>query len=127
MRWWRKRLEYRLPFFLNLTLPSSATGIQPIFELLMLFTLSKAPAFPLALGGAGLGSDDKTVFFNGPVSEQDAVATVLWAMDNGINLIDTSPFYGSSEKRIGIAVKEFGKREVSRSLMPLSIAHSTVA
>ena len=77
----------------------------------MLFTLSKAPAFPLALGGAGLGSDDKTVFFNGPVNEQGAVATVLWAMDNGINLIDTSPFYGSSEKRIGIAVKEFGKRD----------------
>src|ERR1051325_2144609 len=109
MKWWRKRPD--LPFSPNLTLTSPAKGIQLIFELLMLFTLSNVPAFPLALGGAGLGSDRDTVFFGGPVSEQEAVATVLWALDNGINLIDTSPFYGSSEKRVGIAIKAFGKRE----------------
>lgn len=37
--------------------------------------------------------------------------TVLCALEQGINLIDTSPFYGNSEYKIGLALQEYGKRE----------------
>ena len=41
----------------------------------------------------------------GDVTEEDAIKTVLRAIDHGINFIDTSPLYGESEKRIGAALK----------------------
>ncbi|MFZ5552128.1 MAG: aldo/keto reductase [Bacteroidota bacterium] len=69
------------------------------------------PAFPIALGGAAVGSCPEKVFFEGPVSEQQAVNTVLQALEEGINLVDTSPFYGDSETKIGKALAEWGKRE----------------
>lgn len=76
----------------------------------MLLSVNKTPVFPIALGGAGIGSCNENVFFQGPVSEKQAIETVLFALENGINLIDTSPFYGNSEKKIGLALKEYGKR-----------------
>ena len=76
----------------------------------MLLSANKTPVFPVALGGAGIGSCNEKVFFQGPVSEKQAIETVLFALENGVNLVDTSPFYGNSEKKIGVAVKEYGNR-----------------
>ena len=52
-----------------------------------------------ALGGVGLGP------IYGEVTEEDAINTVLRAVERGINFIDTSPLYGESEERIGAALK----------------------
>ena len=53
-----------------------------------------------ALGGVGLGP------IYGEVTEEDAIKTVLRAIEHGINFIDTSPLYGESEERIGKALKQ---------------------
>jgi aryl-alcohol dehydrogenase-like predicted oxidoreductase len=49
----------------------------------------------------------------GAVSDQDAIATVLGALDRGVNLIDTAPIYGHgrSEELLGQAIREHGNRE----------------
>lgn len=73
-------------------------------------TINNIPVFPISLGGAGIGSCSASVFFQGPISEKQAIETILFALENGINLIDTSPFYGDSEKKIGISLKEYGNR-----------------
>ena len=52
-----------------------------------------------ALGGVGLGP------IYGDVTEAEAIKTVHRAIERGINFIDTSPLYGASEKRIGMALK----------------------
>lgn len=54
----------------------------------------KVPA--LALGGAGLGGAN--------VSDADGMGAVHYALEQGINYIDTSPLYGESERRIGLAL-----------------------
>jgi aryl-alcohol dehydrogenase-like predicted oxidoreductase len=77
----------------------------------MLFSQNNTPAFPISLGGAGIGSCNEKIFFNGPVSEKQAVETVLFALEQGINLIDTSPFYGNSEAKVGLALKEYSFRQ----------------
>jgi len=77
----------------------------------MLFTINNSPVLPVSLGGAGLGSCKEKIFFNATVSETQAVETVLFALEKGINLIDTSPFYGNSEHKIGLAIGEYGKRD----------------
>jgi aryl-alcohol dehydrogenase-like predicted oxidoreductase len=76
----------------------------------MLRSADQTSVYPISLGGAGIGSCEGSVFFKEPVLETQAVDTVLFALENGINLIDTSPFYGNSEKKIGLAVKEYGRR-----------------
>lgn len=76
----------------------------------MILSADHTPIFPISLGGAGIGSNNENIFFQGPISDSQAVETVLFALENGINLVDTSPFYGNSEKKIGIALKEYGKR-----------------
>jgi aryl-alcohol dehydrogenase-like predicted oxidoreductase len=50
----------------------------------------------------------------GAVSQDDAVATILAAIDRGINLIDTAPIYGRgrAEELIGKAMQKHGQREV---------------
>lgn len=64
---------------------------------------------PLGLGGAHLGRT--------PEGFDDALAvrTVHAALDAGINLIDTAPMYGESQRRIGLALREWfgggGRRE----------------
>ncbi|KAK6945901.1 NADP-dependent oxidoreductase domain [Dillenia turbinata] len=58
----------------------------------------------VGFGASPLGS----VF--GPVSEEDAIASVRRALELGINFFDTSPYYGGtlSEKMLGIALKAVG-------------------
>ncbi|GEN69165.1 aldo/keto reductase [Chryseobacterium rhizosphaerae] len=73
-------------------------------------SVDHTPVFPLSLGGAGIGSCNENIFFQEAISEKQAVETILYALENGINLIDTSPFYGNSEKKIGIALQEYGNR-----------------
>ena len=54
----------------------------------------------LSLGTAALGG------LYTSVSDDDCIATILTAVDNGINFIDTAPHYGkgTSERRIGRAL-----------------------
>jgi aryl-alcohol dehydrogenase-like predicted oxidoreductase len=49
----------------------------------------------------------------GAISEEEAVATLLSAIDRGINLIDTAPIYGRgrAEEQIGKAIREHGQRD----------------
>lgn len=64
--------------------------------------------FPLpriGLGTAPLGSMARN--FGYSVSEDEAYATIHYALNAGVNLIDTAPFYGNgvAETRIGRALK----------------------
>jgi len=43
------------------------------------------------------------------VSEREAVETVIHAIERGVDFIDTSRAYTTSEPRIGIALRESGK------------------
>lgn len=49
----------------------------------------------------------------GAVSDADAVATILSALERGINLIDTAPIYGHgrAEELVGKAIREHGRRD----------------
>jgi aryl-alcohol dehydrogenase-like predicted oxidoreductase len=51
----------------------------------------------LGLGGAGIGGPD--------VTDRDAVETLDLALSAGIDFLDTSPLYGESERRLGIALR----------------------
>ncbi len=51
----------------------------------------------MALGGAGLGSRD--------LSDDEAIATIHCAVDAGVDYFDTSPLYGESERRFGLALE----------------------
>lgn len=57
----------------------------------------------LAFGTAPLGG------LFGPVTEQDAVALVHLALELGVTFLDTSPFYGDAEERLGKAL--VGRRD----------------
>ncbi|GAA2042744.1 aldo/keto reductase [Agromyces tropicus] len=46
----------------------------------------------------------------GPLDESDGIRLVHEAVDSGINLIDTSPYYGSAEERLGKALTD-GRRD----------------
>ncbi|CAL1356969.1 unnamed protein product [Linum trigynum] len=63
----------------------------------------------LKLSCVGFGASPLGNTF-GPVSEQDALATVREAFRLGINFFDTSPYYGAtlSEKVLGKALKALG-------------------
>lgn len=63
------------------------------------------PLPPLALGCAPLGSMERT--FGYGVSEADAIATIQYALERGVTLLDTAPFYanGRSELRVGLALR----------------------
>jgi L-galactose dehydrogenase len=58
---------------------------------------------PVALGTGSIGE------MFGPAPLDDAVKVVHQAIDLGVNLIDTSTYYGSAEERLGIALK--GRRD----------------
>ena len=58
----------------------------------------------IGLGGAGIGG------VYGEESDSDAIETVRYAVEQGIDFIDTDASYGESERRIGIAL-EGGLRE----------------
>lgn len=53
----------------------------------------------IALGGVGIGG------LHVEADEREAIATVQYALEQGINYIDTSPMYADSERRIGIALE----------------------
>ncbi len=57
---------------------------------------------PFGLGGAGLGNLYR------PLPDEQAIALVHTALDAGMHLLDTAPFYGFglSERRIGAALAE---------------------
>jgi L-galactose dehydrogenase len=57
----------------------------------------------LSFGTAPLGG------LFGPVEESDAIALVHEAIDLGITFVDTSPFYGNAEERLGTALR--GRRD----------------
>lgn len=69
----------------------------------------------LGLGGAGIGG-----IYQDTVADRDTVETVELALTSGINFLDTSPLYGESERRLGIAL-----RGVSRSSYVLSTKTGT--
>jgi aryl-alcohol dehydrogenase-like predicted oxidoreductase len=46
------------------------------------------------------------------VSEEDAVKMVVYAVEKGIELIDTSRAYTTSEHRIGLAMRQVEKKPV---------------
>jgi aryl-alcohol dehydrogenase-like predicted oxidoreductase len=50
----------------------------------------------LGMGGAGIGGRN--------VSDADAIDAVSLALERGINFLDTSPLYGESERRMGLAL-----------------------
>ena len=56
----------------------------------------------LGLGGGHLGDPSQ--------SDENAISTIRGAIERGINFVDTSPFYGVSERRFGLALAE-GWRE----------------
>lgn len=62
----------------------------------------------ISIGCAPLGNMPDT--FDYEVSEENAVATILTALDSPLNYIDTAAWYGDgeSERRIGLALKESG-------------------
>jgi L-galactose dehydrogenase len=58
---------------------------------------------PIALGTGSIGE------MFGPVTVDEAVSAVHRAIDLGVNVIDTSVYYGSAEERLGIALE--GRRD----------------
>jgi L-galactose dehydrogenase len=56
--------------------------------------------FPLGFGGGPVGGH------YGAVDRRGAIAAVRHAIDRGINLFDTSPFYGNSEEVLGEALAD---------------------
>lgn len=56
----------------------------------------------LSMGGAGIG--------RGEVTDDEAIEAVHRAITLGINYLDTSPLYGESERRVGLALAD-GWRE----------------
>lgn len=54
-----------------------------------------------SMGGAGIGIDS--------VTDGEAVEAVRLALDAGIQYIDTSPLYGESERRVGMALEQIDR------------------
>src|SRR4051812_26346361 len=74
---------------------------------------------PIGLGGAWLGM---TVYgFDDAIAEK----AVHRALNSGINLIDTSPLYGGSERRIGLALQSWYGASSKRSDFILSTKTGT--
>jgi L-galactose dehydrogenase len=61
----------------------------------------------LAFGGSSLGSEF------GPIDEVEGIRAVHAAVDNGINLIDTAPYYGltTAEAVLGKALREIPREK----------------
>jgi aryl-alcohol dehydrogenase-like predicted oxidoreductase len=65
---------------------------------------TKMEVTEVALGGVGLGG------MRTADEDATAAATVQRAWEQGINYLDTSPLYGDSERRIGLAFQKMGGR-----------------
>lgn len=61
----------------------------------------------LGLGGAGLHASCGVLN-----TDATAIATVHAALDAGINYFDTSPGYGESERRLGLALKGYPREQL---------------
>lgn len=59
----------------------------------------------LCLGCAQLGMDYGVANRTGGISEDEALSILHFAVDHGINALDTAQAYGESEKRIGLFLK----------------------
>jgi len=68
----------------------------------------------LGLGGAGLARTSEGF------TDDLAVATVHHALELGINVIDTAPMYGESQRRIGIALQEWCRQGGCRKDLVIS-------
>jgi aryl-alcohol dehydrogenase-like predicted oxidoreductase len=71
----------------------------------------------LELSAIGLGTwaiGGPWEFGWGPQDDDDSVATIIAALESGINWIDTAPAYGCghSEVIVGKAIKEFGEKPI---------------
>ena len=82
----------------------------------MYLTRNGSSISAIGFGGASIGSNKNTVFFNKAMTDATAIELVHHALDSGINLIDTSPFYGDSERKIGLALSEWNGTRESLSL-----------
>lgn len=60
----------------------------------------------VSLGGVGVGGLATVV------EETEAIDGVRYALEQGINYIDTSPLYAESERRIGIAIKDYPREKL---------------
>lgn len=69
---------------------------------------------PLGFGGGWIGSRGSHY------SDAQAVATVLRALESGLDLIDTSGGYGDSERRIGLALESWYRNGGCREDIVLS-------
>ena len=58
----------------------------------------------VSLGGVGIGAVAPDELYGG-VTDEQAIAAVHRAIARGMNLIDTSPLYKESERRIGLALE----------------------
>ncbi len=65
----------------------------------------------LGMGGAHLG---RTAPGSTEYSDDLAVATVHRGLELGLNVIDTSPMYGESQRRVGLALAQWRSAEVTR-------------
>ena len=61
------------------------------------------------------------------VSESQAVETVLHAIEKGVDFIDTSRAYTTSERRIGLALKQTDKKIILASKSPRKSAEGARA
>ena len=63
----------------------------------------------------------------GQVSEKDPISTLLYAFDNGINMVDTAAAYGGgrSEELVGkaIASRRSEKIYVATKILPIGVNH----
>jgi aryl-alcohol dehydrogenase-like predicted oxidoreductase len=71
-------------------------------------TIARAKVSRIGLGTWAIGGSDW-----GTVPEDAAIATILSAVDRGINLVDTAPIYGRgrAEEMIGKAMRKHGRRD----------------
>jgi D-threo-aldose 1-dehydrogenase len=77
----------------------------------MINTKNGTKVFPLIFGGAGIGSYTDKLFFGESISNSRAQSVVKKALELGLNGIDTSPFYGNSEEKIGHVIEDFKNRD----------------
>ena len=85
--------------------PSPSSVILPLMEFA---TIAGKTVSRIGLGTWAIGGLDW-----GAVPDNDAVATILDALERGINLIDTAPIYGHgrAEELIGRAIRQHGRRD----------------
>ncbi len=84
----------------TITTPFNKAGV-PYGDLLPRRRLGRSELLVPAIGLGGVGIGGR----HAPISDQQAIETVQFALAQGINFIDTSPLYGESQRRIGLALE----------------------